>query len=185
MSLFSDLEQRRAANAKKLEAFGVAAAVTDTGLVKVVREAGPVTIYTIGYERRDGEGLMNALRDQGVRAIADVRERPMSRKPDFRATALRGYCEHAGIEYRSWSTLGSTVELREELQASGDFQKFAENFRSYAVKTMKSDLERLAQCVEITPTALLCYERLHEDCHRCVIADLVAEKINATVVAIQ
>jgi len=185
MDLFSEIEQRRASNARKLAAFGVTAAVTESGLVRIARDGNAVTIYTIGYERRDGEGLISALQDQGVRAIADVRERPMSRKPDFRATALRASCEMAGIEYQAWPMLGSTVELREELQASGDFKEFAQKFRGHAVESMTADLGRLAKQVQKTPTALLCYERVHNECHRSVIADLVAEELNATIVAIQ
>jgi uncharacterized protein (DUF488 family) len=149
-----------------------------------VREGTKITIYTVGYERRDGEGLMSVLRDHGIKSLADVRERPMSRKPDFRAGSLRALCESAGIEYQPWPMLGSTVEQRDELQESGDFHEFEKQFRSYAVKSMKTDLERLAASVQRTPTTLLCYERLHEECHRSVIANLVAQKINATVVAI-
>ncbi len=181
MSLFSELKQRRDANAKKFAALGVS---TAGAAVRVVREGTAVTIYTVGYEKRDGDGLLSVLRDQGVKALADVRERPMSRKPDFRAGALCALCEGAGIEYQPWPTLGSTVEQREELQTSGDFRQFERQFRSHAAKSMKPDLAKLAESVQRVPTALLCYERLHEDCHRSVIADLIAEKLNATVVAI-
>lgn len=186
MDLFSEIEQRRAANAKKLAAFGVAAAVGGGGgTVKVVRHGAGVTIYTVGYERRDGDGLLSVLRDQGVRAIADIRERPVSRKPEFRAASLRAMCETAGIEYQPWPTLGSTVDQREELQASGNFGDFAERFRTHALGTMTEDLARLAKRAQRISTALLCYERLHEDCHRSVVAELIAAQLDATVVAIQ
>ena len=185
MDLFSEIEKRRAANAKKLAGFGVSAAATIGGVVKVVREGASVTIFTVGYERRDGEGLMSVLRDQGIKAIADIRERPTSRRPDFRAAALHVLCEAAGIEYQLWTALGSTVEQRDELQVSGDFRSFANRFREHALRTMQPDLARLAESVKLTSTALLCYERLHEDCHRSVIAELLAETLNATVIAIQ
>jgi uncharacterized protein (DUF488 family) len=185
MDLFSEIEKRKAANARKLAGLGVASAMTNGGSVKIVREGSSLTIFTIGYERRDGEGLFSVLRDQSVRAVADIRERPVSRKPEFRAAALRDLCETAGIEYQPWPMLGSTAEQRDELQASGDFRSFADRFRDHAMQTMQADLARLAEGVKRIPTALLCYERLHEDCHRSVIAELVAEGINATVIAIQ
>jgi len=185
MDLFSEIEQRKATNAKKLAAFGVTTSMTDGGLVKVIRKGAIVTIYTVGYERRDGDGLMSVLREQGVRAVADVRECPVSRKPDFRAAALRALCQTAGIEYQPWPMLGSTVEQREELRASGDFRNFAYRFRQHALETMVADLTRLAESSRRVPTALLCYERLHEECHRSVIADLVADQLNATLIAIQ
>lgn len=170
-------------NAKALAAFGVKTTEVGTA-IKVVRQGTTVTLYTVGYEKRDGEELMALLRDQGVKALADVRERPMSRKPDFRATALRGFCEQAGIEYQPWACLGSTAQQRDELQATGDFKSFAKDFRAYAKKTMKADLDRLAASIQKQPTALICYERDHFDCHRSVIADLVADAIDATVVAL-
>ena len=185
MDLFSELDARRAANAKKLAAFGVTTSIAAGGSIKVIRSGTSLTLYTIGYERREADGLISALRDQSVKAIADVRERPVSRKSDFRAPALRALCESAGIEYQPWPMLGSTVEQREELHASGDFRSFADHFREYAIKTMANDLARLAESASQIPTALLCYERLHEDCHRSIIADLIAEQLNATVIAIQ
>jgi uncharacterized protein (DUF488 family) len=185
MDLFSEIEKRRAANAEKIAGFGVPATVTPSGSLKVIRKGGTVTIYTIGYERRDSEGLISALRDQSVRAIADIRERATSRKAEFRAGPIRSACELASIEYQPWPRLGSTVELREELQASGDFKTFADRFRQLASEKMESDLRKLAQSVNRIPTALLCYERLHEDCHRSVVAELVATYVDATIVAIQ
>jgi len=184
MPLSSGIEQRRAKNARGLAAFGVQTAGTGEH-IRTVRSGSAVTIYTVGYERRDGEELMSILRDQGIKALADIRQRPMSRKPDFRAAALRGFCAEAGIEYQAWPMLGSTDEQREDLQSSGDFAAFAQQFRAYAKKNMDADLRRLAGSIKRTPTALLCYERLHEDCHRSVIAELVADAINASVIAIQ
>ena len=183
MGLSGEMQRRRAASARALAAFGVA--TTSTGAtVRTIREGGKTTIYTVGYERRDGEELISLLREHGITALADIRERPMSRKPDFRASALRALCAEARIEYQSWAMLGSTVEQREELQDSGDFKAFERKFRVYAKRTMEADLQRLAESVTNRSTALLCYERCHEDCHRSVIADLVADKLDASIVAL-
>jgi uncharacterized protein (DUF488 family) len=183
MGLSGEMQEGRAAKARALVAFGVAATNAGT-TVRTIREGGKTAIYTVGYERRDGEELINLLREHGITALADIRERPVSRKPDFRASALRALCMEAGIEYQSWAMLGSTVEQRDELHNSGDFKAFERTFRVYAKKTMKPDLERLAESVTNRVTALLCYERCHEDCHRSVIAELVADKINANIFAL-
>jgi uncharacterized protein (DUF488 family) len=185
MDLFSEIEQRKAANAKKFAAFGVATTATGGGSIKVIREGASVNIYTVGYERRDADDLMSALHDQGVRAIADIRERPVSRKPEFRAAALRALCEASGIEYQAWPMLGSTVHQREQLHTSGNFQNFADQFRRHALQRLTPDIARLAESSRRISTALLCYERLHEDCHRSVVADLIAEQLNAAIIAIQ
>jgi uncharacterized protein (DUF488 family) len=185
VELFPEFAEKRAANARKFAAFGITVSTTDSGLIRTVRKGSGVTIYTVGYERRDGESLIAALRDHGIRAVADVRERPTSRKPDFRSANLTALCRGAGIEYRPWPMLGSTVDQREELHASGDFRNFGDRFRRHALQVMTADLAQLAEWSRRTPTALLCYERLHKDCHRSVIADLVAERLNATIIAIQ
>lgn len=183
MGLSGELAKRRAANARSLAAFGIQA--TTAGMpARTIREGGKTAIYTIGYERRDGEELISLLRDQAIAVLVDIRERPMSRKPDFRAPALQSLCAEAGIQYESWPMLGSTVEQREELEASGDFKAFEREFRAYALKTMGTELDKLAKGVKKRATALLCYERSHEDCHRRVIAELVADRINATIVAL-
>jgi len=183
MGLFGELEQKRAANARGLAAFGLKKPAIDG--VRVIREGSGPAVYTIGYERRDGDELTSVLRGHGITALADVRERPTSRKADFRAAALQAFCANAGIEYQPWPSLGSTVEQREELQASGNFGNFRRRFREHADRVMRAHLDKLAESAKLKTTALLCYERLHEDCHRSVLAELVAERIDATILAIQ
>ena len=127
---------------------------------------------------------MSLLRDAGVDVLADIREKPMSRVADFRAAALRGFCEQAGIAYEGWPELGSTEEQRDKLKATGDFKSFERQFRAYIVKHGSDALDRLAEEAKLSSIALLCYERQHEECHRSVVADLLADRLNATVIAI-
>lgn len=150
---------------------------------RVVREGGPIVIWTIGYERRDGSGLMAALREAGVEHLADIREKPLSRKADFRAAALRERCEEAGIEYGAWPDLGTPVAQRNRLKATGDLKAFHRTFRAYAMKTMDEPLDRLAGIARKKVVALLCYERAHEECHRSVISELLADRLDAGIIA--
>lgn len=143
------------------------------------RNRAAVTIYTVGYEKRTGAELMALLKEHGVEVLADIRQRPMSRKVDFRGGVLRASCDRAGIEYRGWPGLGSTEEQRDDLHETGDFPTFARRFRAHAVKHATSDLDELARGKAV---ALLCYERCHGECHRSVVADLLADRLRATVV---
>ena len=183
-----EFAKRRISNAAAIEqAFGIAVAEPlATGRAihyRTIREGGPTTIFTIGYEKRDGEGLISLLKDAGIELLADIREKPMSRVPDFRAAALRGFCEKAGIEYRSWPELCSTEKLRENLKATGDFKRFENGFRKYIIRNGKNALEELAATAKQKSTALLCYERLHEECHRSTVAELLADMLDAGIVA--
>lgn len=185
MGVCGNSDSRRAANAKALSAFGVATAAGEgSGLYRTVREGGLVTIFTIGYERRDGEGLIAALLDAGVEHLADIREKPLSRKPDFRAASLRARCEEAGIEYGAWPELGSTGQQRERLNDSGDLAAFHKSFRRHAEKHFDEPLNRLAKVAKKRAVALLCYERSHDECHRSVVAELLADRLKGGVTAI-
>ena len=143
MKLSGQIDRRRAANGAALAAFGLTtASVSATSLYRVIREGGPVTIFTVGYERRDGDDLIAALRDAGIEHLADVRDKPISRKPDFRGASLRARCESVGIEYGAWSDLGSTEAQRERLSETGDLTHFHKVFRTYAVKRLEDPITR-------------------------------------------
>lgn len=151
---------------------------------RTIRNGGKITIFTVGYEKRDGEALMSLLRDAGIEVLADIREKPMSRLPDFRATSLRQLCMEAGIEYQGWAQLGSTEDQRERLKKTGDFSTFAKQFRKHVDKFCENEIDQLAKVARNKAVALLCYEREHEDCHRSIVADLLADRLDATIVAI-
>ena len=44
--------------------------------LRTVREGNGGRIFTIGYERRDGNELVSLLRGAGVEMLADIREKP-------------------------------------------------------------------------------------------------------------
>lgn len=154
-------------------------------LHRTIRAGGNTVIYTIGYEKRDGEELIAALRDAGVKHLADIRAKPFSRKADFRAKALKASCESTGIEYGPWTSLGTPQEQRDQVKQIGDVARFFQAFRAYATKNMEEPLDELAKIANRKTIALMCYERSHDECHRSVIAELLAERINATIVAIE
>ena len=179
------LAERRARNAKSLAAFGVDVADFEPDShYREIRKGNGTSVFTIGYERRCGEELVSLLVDAGVETLVDVREKAMSRKPDFRGKALRMRCEDAGISYEPMPFLGSTEDHRKKLKESGNIGRFQRQFRTYAKRRMTDGIGLLADLAKKRTVALICYERIHEDCHRNVIADLVADQLNATVIAI-
>jgi uncharacterized protein (DUF488 family) len=177
--------RRKEANAGALAAFGAKHLKgSASSLSRVVREGGAATVYSIGYERRTGDELVNALHDAGVEYLADVRDKAVSRRPEFGGRAVQALCERAGIEYEPWPELGAPQEQRDALHQTGDFNRFLRVFRSHAQATMGQPLERLAAIVRERRVALLCYERAHEECHRSIIAELLADRAGAGIAAI-
>lgn len=178
-------KSRRLANSTALAAFGVdATEEVGASRYRTIREGSGPSIFTIGYERRDGEDLVSALLDAGVDTLIDVRERPFSRKPDFRERALRASCEDAGIKYESWTRLGSTAHQRDELKDTGDLSGFMRKFRAFARRGRHEEIVELANESFDRTIALICYEREHEECHRCVVAELLADVNDASITAI-
>lgn len=179
------LAARRAQAAQALSAFGIDGTCSQAdSLHRPVRDGNGTKVYTIGYERRDGQELIDRLRDAGVELLVDVRERPMSRKADFRKASLEQLCNSVGISYESWTRLGSTEHQRARLRGTGDISEFRRRFRDFARRNRTDALDRLASVAKAKTIALLCYERTHEDCHRSIVADLLADRTNATVYAI-
>jgi len=178
------LAKRRTANAQALAAFGVDG---NDGIgahrFRRVRKGNGITLFTVGYERRSGDELIALLRQVGVECLVDIRDKPISRKPDFRPAALRDRCERAQVRYEIWPVLGSTEDQRRQLRETGNFKEFRSRFRAYAKRYKGKALDRLARTAKNAKVALLCYERLHEECHRSVVADLVADRLGATILA--
>ncbi len=175
---------RRTANSKALAAFGVSTAAKGNGLLRTIRDGDGPTVYTVGYEKRDAEGLLAVLVDAGIDVLVDIRERPVSRNRQFSAGALAACCEETGVGYESWTALGSTEHQRDMLRETGDCAEFRKRFRDLVVRGRDEEMLRLARLAKRKTIALLCYERAHEECHRCIVSELLAESIDATVVAI-
>jgi len=151
---------------------------------RTIHHGTDTVVFTVGYEKRTGAELIDLLKAAAVDVLVDVRQRALSRKPDFRGKALRALCEEAGIEYRPMPDLGSTKRQRERLWETGDFTAFRKSFTAYAQRNMPEPVEDLAQLAQERTIAMLCYERCHEECHRSIIADFLVREIDATVVAL-
>lgn len=176
--------KKRTPSQKTLEAFGLSSAYSGS-LCKTIRQGSSgITIYTIGYERRTVADLMKQLHLLKIEVLADVREKPISRRYEFNAKYLMQSCIAENIDYQPWPNLGSTEELRDQLKASGDIKTFHKNFRDYTEKKLTEAMKMISSEISRKSVALMCYERNHEDCHRSMLAEILSEQLDATVVAI-
>lgn len=127
------------------------------------------TIFTIGYEQATQPALVQALRDAGVKLLADIRYLPLSRRPGFSKNSLKAAVEEAGIAYGHFRHLGTPADGR----AAARRGNHAELERIYSGQLELP--EALAQMAELralaleAPTCLLCYERAAADCHRSLL----------------
>jgi uncharacterized protein (DUF488 family) len=139
-----------------------------------------VRIFTIGYEGTTVPEFIAALRKTGVERVIDVRALPLSRRPGFSKTPLRGALAEAGIEYVHLKALGTPAEGRAAARAG----RHADLERIYAGQLeLPEAMAQSAQMLELVrekPSALLCMEREPAHCHRTLLIDAVAA--NSTVV---
>lgn len=134
-----------------------------------------IVVYTVGHSTRSRERLLEILDGPGVRALADVRSFPSSRRyPQFNRTALHRWLPAAGIEYLHLPALGGR---REPTPGSRNGAWRERGFRGYADYMASADffagIERLEQLARARPTAIMCAEALWWRCHRRLIADVL------------
>ena len=131
-------------------------------------------IFTIGYEGTTVPEFIAALREAGVERVIDVRALPLSRRPGFSKTPLRGALEEAGIEYLHLKALGTPAEGRTAARAG----RHADLERIYAGQLeLPEAIAQSAQMLDLArekPSALLCMERKPAHCHRTLLIDAVA-----------
>jgi uncharacterized protein (DUF488 family) len=141
----------------------------------------PRQLFTIGYEGRSLDDLIDQLKSSGVRRVVDVRELPLSRRRGFSKTPLASALEAAGIAYEHVRKLGNPKPLRDRYK-SGDVEGGARAYRAHLHNGSYSALVELAESLD-EATCLLCFEAEHDRCHRAVITGAIAERVPRLAIA--
>jgi uncharacterized protein (DUF488 family) len=121
------------------------------------------------------------LKEAGVMLLADIRAVPLSRRPGFSKNILAAALKEAGIDYVGLKALGTPPEGREAAR-KGNHVRLAEVYAGQL--DLPEAIIQGAQLVELSkerPTALLCFERNPEGCHRSLLIDAImsdAERID-------
>jgi len=136
------------------------------------------TLWTIGYERLLPPELMAELATAGVERVIDVRFRPQSRRPGMSKTRLGEQLGAGGIAYEHRRALGTPPDLRHDFHA-GRIAEARGAYRRHVETTAPAALHQLADELEHGPrTALLCLEADPAGCHRRVITEVLAERVD-------
>lgn len=135
--------------------------------------AHPPTLFTIGHSTRSFEDFVEILRSFGVRAVADVRSIPKSRKyPHFADTFLATHLPRQEIRYLPFKSLGGR---RRPNKDSINMAWRNESFRGYAdfmqAPAFAEALEQLMAQARLEPTTTMCAEAVPWRCHRSLISD--------------
>jgi len=127
------------------------------------------SVFTIGYEQATQAALVDALREAGVKVLADIRYLPLSRRPGFSKSSLRAAVEKAGIAYRHFRDLGTPTEGRAAARR-GDHVALEQIYSGQLeLPQAMAQMAELRAIADERPVALLCYERRAAECHRSLL----------------
>lgn len=130
-------------------------------------------LWSVGYEGRDIDGFVAALREARIEVVADVRLTPISRKPGFSKTRLGNALGEAGIDYLHLRNLGNPKDNRAPFW-EGRIAEGQARFRGLLCsEAAQGDLDRLATRARQVRVAVLCFEKDEQRCHRRVVLETI------------
>lgn len=131
-------------------------------------------IFTIGYEGATVDEVVAALKAACVEQVADVRAVPASRRPGFSKNGFAATLAEHGIGYRHLRALGTPKEGRDAAKR-GDRATLERVYaRQLELPEAQAEAAVLLDMIEEKPTALLCFEREPEACHRTLLHKAIA-----------
>jgi uncharacterized protein (DUF488 family) len=131
-----------------------------------------LTLFTAGYQGHNIETFLDLLMAHGVEHVIDVRQLPFSRKADFSKKRLTAHLAGVGIAYSHLVALGTPKPLRDELRREHDYVAFFAAMQA-VVDAQPEALREALEIARARPSALLCFEANHAECHRLVVAEAI------------
>ena len=136
------------------------------------------TLYTVGHSTRSLDDFVALLTNHGVRAVADVRRFPKSRKyPHFNDDALEQTLPRLGLRYAAFPALGGRRRTSADSINTGWRN---DSFRGYAdymqTPAFGAGVEALMKFAAEAPAAIMCAEAVPWRCHRSLVADAMLER---------
>ncbi|MFL5578159.1 MAG: DUF488 family protein [Gemmatimonadaceae bacterium] len=141
------------------------------------------SIATIGYEAATVRSFLDALRDERVDLLVDVRAVASSRRPGFAKTRLAANLAEAGVEYLHLRSLGTPADGRAAARSGRHDEMRRIYLEHLATPDAQAGLETLAALVRSgRRVCLLCLEADPAHCHRSMVATALASRTPVRVV---
>jgi hypothetical protein len=133
-------------------------------------EADRPVLYSVGYQQRSPEELIQTLLGAGVTVLVDVRETPWSHRASYSRGNLEKALQAAGVEYVHAKFAGNPKELRRNARSHADCLDAYRSYVSGNEAVLAAFSELLAGLLANgSVVCLFCYERHPHDCHRDVL----------------
>ena len=136
-------------------------------------------VHTIGHSNHAIAVFLEMLRSHGIETLVDIRSVPNSRyNQQFRQEALRQALQESGITYHHMQSLGGKRPARKDspnlgFRQGGGFQGYADYMQTPA---FDEALKSLIALSDRTRCAIMCAEKLPENCHRSLVSDALSMK---------
>jgi uncharacterized protein (DUF488 family) len=137
-------------------------------------------IFTIGYEATTMDDFIAALQRAGVERVIDIRAVPLSRRPGFSKNVLAASLKDAGIDYVLLKNLGTPKPGRDAAKKGDVATLRAVYDNQLHLPEAQAQAAQMRELAAEKPSALLCFERNPEHCHRTLL--LAAEGEGAEVI---
>jgi uncharacterized protein (DUF488 family) len=135
-----------------------------------------LTLATIGYEGSVIDDFVATLQLAQVEIVLDVRDVPISRKRGFSKSALEAALAAGGLGYVHLKGLGDPKPGRVAAR-EGRFSEFRKIFGDHLQSTAaRTDLRYAIELTKTRAVCLVCFERDHKNCHRCMIAEEMSKQ---------
>lgn len=138
--------------------------------------------YTMGYEGLLIDGFLNRLLTQGLFAIIDVRNNPISRRYGYHKNTLARLCRDVGLDYDHFPELGIPTGGRQGLHSSQDYNTLFTSYERDTLAREKASVQAVSTLVATKPSALVCMEANPNSCHRSRLATAVSAISNLAIV---
>jgi uncharacterized protein DUF488 len=137
-------------------------------------------LYTIGFTQKTAEQFFSLLADALVTKLVDIRENRTGQLQGFaRFPDIAFFLERiVRAKYFYEPIFAPSPEIRDAYRSSHDWSQYETSFRQLMRNRNAIELARPEDYSG--NVALLCSEPIAEKCHRRLVAELLAEKWNAS-----
>jgi len=143
-----------------------------------------MNVVGVGYEGKTIQEFCAHLVSLNVDTVVDARLNALSRKRGFSKNGLRAALAESGVDYLFFPGLGNHRENREGFAVPGSRAGDAARDRYrvlLATPQAAAALGTLAELVDGSTIAVMCFERDQHECHREIVIeqlnDLVEERV--------
>ena len=131
-------------------------------------------VYTIGHSNHTWDTFVELLRAHEVKALVDVRSKPVSRWARFaNKRTLASLCESEGIQH---AFMGDTLGGKPDDPAYYDAEGKPEYAKIAAKEAFRGGIKALVEIARQARTAIMCAEEDPVNCHRSLLVRPALER---------